>query len=278
MGCGSLGASLDSAASQCGFNRTGPYWDNDSGDGSKMNIGYVLTGACVAIPADCPTNYGPNQYLAGSGSLNPPSSISLDHTSGSDVITLLEDITQDGTLTFGYYNASDTTLGAAAASEQPIYGPLIPNDPSAYSPASLTLTSGEDYGFYLTRCAAGGTGPGAASCVGGYITLFSNASLNSCTPADPSCTTDQHFAIFTSTTPGIFYVGVEDWGLLGEPNNGEGYGDDNDIVFALNTNTAAPSVPEPATFSVIGAGLAALGLARLRARKNLGRAGSPGGS
>jgi hypothetical protein len=81
-----------------------------------------------------------------------------------------------------------------------------------------------------------------------------------------ACASDQHFAIFNSTTAGIYYVAIEDWGSLGGPNNGEGIGDFNDVVFELNSSPSA--LPEPATFGLIGAGLLGLGLARLRARKS----------
>ena len=254
---------------QCGYLGTGPYWDNLSGDGTapnnQMNVGYILTGTC-SVTADCPTDYDPLQYLSqnnGAGNPNSPSSISLLNTSSSPEVTLLEVLTGDGNDTFGYYNASDTTIGTAAASETPILGPLIPFDPGAYSTTSLGIPNGEDYGFYLTRacytsCPAGNTS--------GYITLFSNPSLNTCTTNDPSCSTDQFFTIFTSPTSGVYFVGIEDRGLSGGPANGEGNGDYNDIVFELNTN--APAVPEPASFSLMGVGLFGLGLARFRARKN----------
>jgi hypothetical protein len=82
-----------------------------------------------------------------------------------------------------------------------------------------------------------------------------------------TCSDDQHFVIFTSaTTPGTFYIGIEDWGMLGGSSNGEANGDFNDVVFEMTSST--PPTPEPATFGLMGAGLLALGLARSRGRKN----------
>jgi hypothetical protein len=74
--------------------------------------------------------------------------------------------------------------------------------------------------------------------------------------------------IFTSATPGIYFLGVEDYGLLGGVSgNGEGQGDANDVLFELNT-TGISSVPEPTTFGLIGTALLGLGIARKSTRKN----------
>jgi hypothetical protein len=236
--------------SQCGFLGMGPYWDNDSEDGAKMNIGYMVTGSC-GIPADCPTNYSPTQFLSGSSAMNAPgpTSIILSHTSPSALVTLLGGISGTTSDQFGYYNVSNPSV------LYPILGPNLSSELG--QSVSLTSLSG-NYGFYMQES--------------GGVTLYSNASLNNCgvyTSADPSCgTTDQHFAIFTSSTPGIYFIGVEDYGLLGGTSGtGEGNGDDNDIVFELNTANST-AVPEPATFGLVGATLLGLSIARKNTRKN----------
>lgn len=248
--CGVLVGAPGGSFSQCGFLGYGPYWDNDSEDGAKMNVGYMVTGSC-GIPASCTTNYGPSQFLSGSSAMTGlgPTSIILSHTSPSAVVTLLGGISGTTSDQFGYYNVSNPSV------LHPILGPNLSADVG--QSVSLTSVSG-NYGFYLQET--------------GGVTLYSNASLNSCgiyTPSDPSCsTTDQHFAIFTSTTPGIFYIGVEDWGLLGGTSgNGEGNGDANDVLFELNTANGMANqttVPEPATFGLVGATLLGLSIARKR--------------
>jgi hypothetical protein len=165
------------------------------------------------------------------------------------LVTLLGGITGTTSDQFGYYNVSNPSV------LHPILGPNLASDVG--QSVSLTSLSG-NYGFYLQET--------------GGVTLYSNAGLNVCgiySSADPSCsTTDQHFVIFTSATPGIFYIGVEDYGLLGGTSgNGEGNGDANDVLFELNT-TNQTAVPEPATFGLVGSALLGLGIARARARKN----------
>jgi hypothetical protein len=227
-----------------------PYWDNVSGDGTNMNGGFLLTGTC-GVSGDCNSNYGPLQYLSqnnGVGQPDAPTDITLAHTGTAPIVTLLANFTKDTTITFGFYDLDLNPLPTLF----PLFGPGS-LQPDIGNSLSLAMANNDQYGFYITRACYGLI----AGCSGGYTTWYSNSSLD---------TTDvgkQHFAIFDSSTAGLYYVAVEDW----TPNTAEGYGDFNDIVFELNTDPVS-AVPEPATLGLMGAGLAALGLVRLRARKN----------
>jgi hypothetical protein len=244
----------------CGYIGMGPYWDNLSGDGPQMNVGYFLTGS-GGFSGD--TDYDPLGYLSqnnGVGSPDQPTNISLSHAPTSPLVTVLGSFTKDTTDVIGYYNASATTAAAAALTEIPLFGP---GALSAGANASLSdLSNGENYGFYITKncysyCPAGDTS--------GQITWFSNDSLNT------SDAGEEQFAIFDSSTSGIFYLGVEDWGLSGGTGL-EANGDYNDIIFELDTNIPGgggqTTLPEPASISLMGAGLLGLGLSRFRNRAN----------
>ncbi len=249
-----------SIGSSLGTNQ--PYWDNVSGDGPNMNGGFVLTGTC-GVSGDCNTNYGPLQYVSqnnGSGQPDAPTNITLSHTGTAPVVTLLGNFTGDTNITFGFYDLDLNPIPTLF----PIFGPGSLKSDIGNS-VSLTMPNNDQYGFYITRACYGAI----AGCTNGYTTWFSNSSLDSTDAGH------QHFAIFDSSTSGIYYLAVEDW----LPNMGEGYGDFNDILIELNSNSGASYEsglsgavsPEPATFGLIGAGLAALGLTRLRARKNRAR-------
>jgi hypothetical protein len=237
------------ATSNCGTLGTGPYWDNLSSEGPKMNVGFFLTGSC-GISGDCNTDYDPLQYLSqnnGTGQPNAPTDISLQ-ASGSDLITLLANYTGDTTITLGYYNTSNPSVLHS------LFGPGSLTSDVGDS-LSLSITNGAGYGFYITRSCQNDF----AGCSDGYTTWYSNASM------DTTDVGDQHFAIFNSTTPGVFYVGIEDWGLAAGPGF-EGLGDYNDIMFEVSLKPVA--TPEPGALGLIGGGLVSIGLARLLARKN----------
>lgn len=219
----------------------GPYWDNNSGSFPEQDAGFFLTAQGAYAGG---TDYDPIAYLAGSGSPDAPTSITLDSTTVASATLLLNDTGYTGT-TFGYYNESDP------ADQTVLFGPGALTADIGDAVGLSNLTNGENYGFFITRCFVWVSGySGACS---QYTTWYSDDSL------DTTDTGHQHFVIFTSPTTGDYYIGLSDW-IQG--NSGEGNGDFSNILIQLNS-----SAPEPATFGMIGAGLLGLGLARVRARK-----------
>jgi hypothetical protein len=251
-----------------------PYWDNASPlDGFETSAGFFLTGT-GGFASGGPTYYSNSGVLSGSSSTdyaplayvsqdngpdNPdaPTDLSFSLDGSGQVLTLLANLTVGHASTFGYYDASQATLAGAGSSEVPIYGP---GNLGSDIGANVNLSIGDaTYGFYLTVCTAyDGTDCTATT------TWFSNSAL------DNSDGTHQHFAVFDSSVSGTYFVAIKDAFLN---TNGEGYGDFNDIIFELDTNSSGgntgPGIPidlspEPGSLILLSVGLALLAIARLR--------------
>jgi len=238
-----------------------PYWNNNSLDGMNMNAGDYLGGVNPSL--------GVNNYLSSSGGfgsylstgasgLDAPMNFSFLQTALSVDVTLLytnaaANMGPYGT-EVGLYNVQNPSqkevLFAHGTLNNP-YGGIYNNNISPLSPFSASTWA--NYGVYATTCDYWGK-----SCT----SFYSNAGLN---PAGN--TTQQHFALFQNAQdPQTYFIGFED---ISGGNPTEGYGDFNDVIFRLQTTTSftpriESAVPEPATFTVIGLGLAALGLLRRR--------------
>lgn len=223
-----------------------PYWDDNSLDGAQYNVGYFLTGTGAFAGG---SNYAPTAYVTSTGGYagsDSPASLSMLQTTSSLTVTLLATVTANTLETVGFYDASQTSVGGAAATEIPLISAPGPYGAAVGVSTSYSVPIGEDVGFYLTQCVTY-SGPGTCS---QYATWFSNTALDS--------TALQHFAFFSSAS-GTMYVGVEDWAI---PVTGyEQWGDFNDFIFAVN------SVPEPATFGTLAAGLGLLALCGMRLKK-----------
>jgi len=236
---------------------TAPYWNNNSLDGMNMNAGDYLGGVNPSLGVN---NYlssggGFGSYLStGASGLDAPTNFSFLQTALSANVTLLytnaaANMGPYGT-EIGLYNVQDpsqkSVLFAHGTLNNP-YGGIYNNNITPLSPFSASTYA--NYGIYATTCDYVGR-----SCT----SFYSDSALN---PAGN--TTQQHFVLFQNAQdPQTYFIGFED---ISGGNPTEGYGDFNDAIFRIQTTTSftphiESAVPEPATFTVLGLGLAALGL------------------
>lgn len=251
-----------------------PFWNNNSVDGANMNAGDFLTGSNPVMGS---TNYlGSGASYLSTGGPGPDSPSFTFKQSGGGVQATLLYSEAPSNYTYGYtgfagtqiglYNVADPSQNETLFASGTLYnlsavGGVINNNVSPQP--TVSFGSWSNYGVYAYTCWFNDD-------MSTYCNMFySDASLNQ-TGKD-----HQHFAVFENpTTPNTFYVGFDD----GVYSSVEGNGDFNDVIFKLQTTqlqtlkvtedipTTPAVTPEPATWTVMGLGLAGLGLLRRRAK------------
>jgi hypothetical protein len=230
-----------------------PYWNNESGDGNRFNIGWCLVGGGGCTISNPPGNapyFGTNTGSA-------PSNILFVSGGHTVTATLEAAFTASGPFdTFGWYSINaDGSMGS-----------LNPLFSAAGSPGitNTTFAPVDRYGFYIEQDQGASGGPfsskyfffmdSAANRVGGFQNPGDNL---------------QHFAVFdpkagTSGDGTQYYIGGVDTRVC----IGRGIGtcdpiddfDYNDFVVRLDLNSprVGGSAPEPATFGLLGCSLCLL--------------------
>ena len=254
-----------------------PFWNNwsyDAGVGGShdTNIGYMLSGTGGFAGTDVLGQDSVGAAALVAGASDPSSFTFTPNTSQSYTVTLLGAYSGNSTMQaygtqFGIYYMSGSTI----VYDQ-LYGPGGNGfSDTAAIPLTGALRTTSLYGFYATVC----YGPVVDGVCHDSETFYSNSALNNgfvssnpgLFPAGGGAY--NHFAVFGLNSDNGNY-GNGNWviGFKDGPVTAEGMGDFNDIVIELADPSdfpVTPSVPEPATFGIVGSSLVALAIVRRRA-------------
>jgi PEP-CTERM motif len=242
-----------------------PYFLNPSNDGPGLSAYNLLTSQGLI-------NANSNVFLANSDSAGSaatiPTSFNFVRQAGALTISLIyaNSSTNNGA-EIGLYNQTDIS-GVNPANHTVLQAGGLVNLNGTNFGAPVTLGSfagGSPYanwGVYVRTCSGGvpatPTGCGAA---GGTVVQYTETNTGNLSIP----TLDfghQHWAIFQSAqNANTYYLALEDFAFgsngptsFNSPN--EGYGDYNDLIFAINTSQTG--TPEPTTLSIVGLGLVGL--------------------
>lgn len=224
------------------------YWNNNSGDGPRANIGWCMIGG-----GQCGMPSPPGSIPFYSVSFTAPSTFYFTSTGQPATLTLRSSVTDQIGVgnpydVLGYYLA-DQNGNPIQGSSQALF---TSNDPTGTN-STLTLAAGQRYGFYIENI----QGPNSPFQTTYWYSMDASANVASGSmPADPI----QHFAVFQ--TGNDYYLGANDADAClnsfqpgTSPCVSANQFDYNDMIVQLNTGT-----PEPASFALLSSGLLLIGV------------------
>jgi hypothetical protein len=234
-----------------------PFWNNNSGDGSQKNVGYLLTESGVAFGSTNVLGSGSvsNEYTAAGGA-DPTSFSFVRDTTAYNVSLLyanssLNYQTSAPTTTVGIY---DATTGMSYS----LYSNAQTSSAATVGPTGVEafpgIATSDVYDVYATVCYSQAGGPTLCNTYNSNTSLSSGAATSGLTlPTSLGGGAWNHFALFQLAGNGGYVIAFEDGNST---LNGEQEGDFNDLVIKFGTSAL---VPEPGTVGIIGLGLAGLG-------------------